>query len=36
MTFGVRMSLSPALSMWFPDALVLAAGVVFLAARVRR
>jgi lipopolysaccharide export system permease protein len=36
MTFGVRMSLSPALSMWFPDALVLAAGVVFLAIRVRR
>lgn len=36
MTFGVRMSLSPALSMWFPDALVLAAGVVFLAMRIRR
>jgi lipopolysaccharide export system permease protein len=28
-TFGVRMSLSPALSMWFPDAVVLAAGVAF-------
>ena len=36
MTFGVRMSLSPALSMWFPDALVFAAGSVFLAARIRR
>lgn len=36
MTFGVRMSLSPALSMWFPDALVLAAGAIFLAARIRR
>ena len=29
-TFGVRMSLSPVLSMWFPDAAVLLAGVVFL------
>jgi lipopolysaccharide export system permease protein len=28
-TFGVRMSLSPAFSMWFPDAVVLAAGVAF-------
>ena len=36
MTFGVRMSLSPALSMWFPDALVFAAGSVFLIARIRR
>jgi lipopolysaccharide export system permease protein len=36
MTFGVRMSLSPAFSMWFPDALVLAAGAVLAAARVRR
>ena len=36
MTFGVRMSLSPAFSMWFPDALVLAAGIVLAAARVRR
>jgi lipopolysaccharide export system permease protein len=33
-TFGVRMSLSPAFSMWFPDAVVLAAGVtVFLVGR---
>jgi lipopolysaccharide export system permease protein len=36
MTFGVRMSLSPAFSMWFPDALVLAAGIVLAATRVRR
>ncbi len=36
MTFGVRMSLSPAFSMWLPDALVLAAGVALAAARVRR
>ena len=36
MTFGVRMSFSPAFSMWFPDALVLAAGAIFMAARVRR
>ncbi|HET6450752.1 MAG TPA: LptF/LptG family permease [Spirochaetia bacterium] len=35
-TFGVRMSLSPAFSMWFPDAVVLAAGVtVFLVGRGR-
>ncbi len=32
-TFGVRMSLSPALSMWFPDAVVLAAGVAFFLLR---
>jgi lipopolysaccharide export system permease protein len=36
MTFGVRMSLSPAFSMWFPDALVLAAGIVLASARVRQ
>jgi lipopolysaccharide export system permease protein len=35
-TFGVRMSLSPAFSMWLPDAVVLAAGVVFFSARRRR
>ncbi len=28
-TFGVRMSLSPAFSMWFPDAIVLAAALSF-------
>jgi len=33
-TFGVRMSLSPALSMWLPDVVVLAAGtIVFVAGR---
>jgi lipopolysaccharide export system permease protein len=36
MTFGVRMSLSPAFSMWFPDALVLAAGAALAVSRVRR
>jgi lipopolysaccharide export system permease protein len=36
MTFGVRMSLSPVFSMWFPDALVLAAGIVLASARVRQ
>ena len=35
-TFGVRMSLSPALSMWFPDAIVAVAGAVFFAAGARR
>jgi lipopolysaccharide export system permease protein len=35
-TFGVRMSLSPALSMWFPDAIVLLAGGVFFMAGARR
>jgi lipopolysaccharide export system permease protein len=35
-TFGVRMSLSPALSMWFPDAIVLFAGAVFFMAGARR
>jgi lipopolysaccharide export system permease protein len=35
-TFGVRMSLSPAFSMWFPDAIVLAAGAVFFLARSGR
>jgi lipopolysaccharide export system permease protein len=35
-TFGVRMSLSPAFSMWFPDAVVLLAGGVFFAVGVRR
>jgi lipopolysaccharide export system permease protein len=35
-TFGVRMSLSPAFSMWFPDALVLLAGAMFFAAGARR
>jgi lipopolysaccharide export system permease protein len=35
-TFGVRMSLSPALSMWFPDAIVLLAGGVFFFAGARR
>ncbi len=35
-TFGVRMSLSPAFSMWFPDAVVAAGGVVvFLIGRRR-
>jgi lipopolysaccharide export system permease protein len=35
-TFGVRMSLSPALSMWFPDVVVLAAGVAFFLRGARR
>jgi lipopolysaccharide export system permease protein len=35
-TFGVRMSLSPALSMWLPDALVLSAGIALLAFGGRR
>ncbi|HET6486690.1 MAG TPA: LptF/LptG family permease, partial [Spirochaetia bacterium] len=35
-TFGVRMSLSPAFSMWFPDVLVLAIGGVLLLGRLRR
>jgi len=34
-TFGVRMSLSPAFSMWFPDGIVLLAGAVFFATRAR-
>ena len=35
-TFGVRMSLSPAFSMWFPDAIVLATGVAFFLRGARR
>jgi lipopolysaccharide export system permease protein len=35
-TFGVRMSLSPAFSMWFPDAIVAVAGAVILAVGARR
>jgi len=35
-TFGVRMTLSPAFSMWFPDAVVALAGVAFFLARARR
>jgi lipopolysaccharide export system permease protein len=35
-TFGVRMSLSPAFSMWFPDAVVLLAGSLFFLSRSRR
>jgi lipopolysaccharide export system permease protein len=35
-TFGVRMSLSPAFSMWFPDAIVLVAALVFFAIRRAR
>jgi lipopolysaccharide export system permease protein len=35
-TFGVRMSLAPALSMWFPDALVLAAGSILFTRAARR
>jgi lipopolysaccharide export system permease protein len=35
-TFGVRMSLSPAFSMWFPDALVLLAGSAFFLAGARK
>ena len=32
-TFGVRMSLSPAFSMWFPDAIVLFAALLFYVVR---
>jgi lipopolysaccharide export system permease protein len=35
-TLGVRMSLSPAFSMWLPDALVLTAGIAILAFGGRR
>jgi lipopolysaccharide export system permease protein len=35
-TFGVRMSLSPALSMWFPDAIVLVAGALFFLRGARK
>jgi lipopolysaccharide export system permease protein len=35
-TFGVRMSLSPALSMWFPDGIVLLAGAIFFMTGARR
>jgi lipopolysaccharide export system permease protein len=35
-TLGVRMSLSPAFSMWLPDALVLSAGIAILAFGGRR
>ena len=35
-TFGVRMSLSPAFSMWFPDAIVLFAALAFYAMRRAR
>ena len=35
-TFGVRMSLSPAFSMWFPDAVVLLVGTIFFMAGARR
>jgi lipopolysaccharide export system permease protein len=35
-TFGVRMALSPALSMWFPDAVVLAVGAIFFLTGARR
>ena len=35
-TFGVRMSLSPGFSMWFPDAVVLIAGAVFFLTRSHR
>jgi lipopolysaccharide export system permease protein len=34
-TFGVRMSLSPAFSMWFPDVIVLLAGTIFFAVKAR-
>jgi lipopolysaccharide export system permease protein len=35
-TFGVRMSLSPAFSMWLPDAAVLSAGAIFFFTRTHR
>jgi lipopolysaccharide export system permease protein len=35
-TFGVRMSLSPAFSMWLPDAVVFLGGVAFFALRFKR
>ena len=35
-TFGVRMSLSPAFSMWFPDAVVALAGFAFFLTGARR
>ena len=35
-TFGVRMSLSPAFSMWFPDAVVAFAGFIFFLTGARR
>jgi lipopolysaccharide export system permease protein len=35
-TFGVRMSLSPVFSMWFPDVLVLVAALLFLLLRKAR
>jgi len=35
-TFGVRMSLSPAFSMWFPDAIVLVAALAFYIMRRAR
>jgi lipopolysaccharide export system permease protein len=35
-TFGVRMSLSPAFSMWFPDAIVLLAALAFYVLRRAR
>jgi lipopolysaccharide export system permease protein len=35
-TFGVRMSLAPALSMWFPDGLVLTAGAILFLTGARR
>jgi lipopolysaccharide export system permease protein len=35
-TFGVRMSLSPAFSMWFPDAIVLFAALAFFITRRAR
>jgi lipopolysaccharide export system permease protein len=35
-TFGVRMSLAPAFSMWLPDAAVLLAGVFFFVRKASR
>ena len=35
-TFGVRMSIAPAFSMWLPDAVVLLAGVFFFVRRSAR
>lgn len=35
-TFGVRMSLAPAFSMWLPDAAVLVAGAIFFVRRASR